>query len=163
MFPAATRCFSLFREFSVSFSEAASAPGNPLVEVGRGGGSGRRFLAEMDRNPALFIVEHGNELEPSTDRFEVVLKRRDSYVFGVFDFRHVALGDFKPPRDIDLTECVRASALVEPDFLLVLGARPLQGFRRAGPADHLVAEIGPLVMPTHSMNPSSRSSFRYSS
>lgn len=40
----------------------------------------------MDRDAALLVVEHGDELEPRAEGFEVLAQRRHPHVVSVFEF-----------------------------------------------------------------------------
>ncbi len=42
------------------------------------GSSGCRVLAEVDRDALIFVVEHGDKLEPRAERFEVLAQCRDA-------------------------------------------------------------------------------------
>ncbi len=45
--------------------------------------SGSVVSPEMDRHATVFVVEHGDELEPFAERIEVLAQCRHAHVVGV--------------------------------------------------------------------------------
>jgi hypothetical protein len=39
----------------------------------------------VDRHPAILVVEHGNELQASAERIEVLTQRRNPYIVGMLE------------------------------------------------------------------------------
>ena len=71
----------------------------------------------MDRDPSIFIVEHRDELEASTQRFEIIPQRRDAHVFGMFELGHRALRDLQATRHLGLAQRLSMAKLIETDLL----------------------------------------------
>src|SRR5581483_4648602 len=89
---------------------ASSAPG----PIGSCGG----FFAEMDRHPALtVVVEHGDELEAGSERFEVLAECRDAQVVGVLELGDRSLCHVEASGQLGLAHHLGVAELVEADFL----------------------------------------------
>ena len=103
--------------------------------------SGCRAFAEVHRDAAGVVVEHRNELEADAERFQILAKRRDTYVLGVLQLGDRPLGDIEPAGQLDLADCFAMSKLVEPDLLECVDAQRGEPLGSAGLRDDCVAEF----------------------
>ena len=62
--------------------------------------SGGAVPAEVDGDPSVLVVEHGDEFQAGAEGFEVLAQGRDPYVLGVFEFRDGSLGDIEPAGEL---------------------------------------------------------------
>src|SRR5947209_10669274 len=90
-----------------------------------GGRRGGLFLAEVDGYASVLVVEDSDELEASTEGFEILAQRGDADVVGVFELRDRALGDVEPSGELGLADGLGVAKLVEADLLAGLG--PVRG------------------------------------
>ena len=70
----------------------------------------------MHRDASIVVVEHCDEFEACTERFEVLAKRGDANVLGVFEFGDCALGDIESPGEFDLADCFAVAEFVQPNL-----------------------------------------------
>ena len=78
--------------------------------------SGGGVFAEMHWNSSIVVVEHCDEFEACTERFEVLAKRGNANVLGVFEFGDCSLGDVESAGEFCLTDCLAMAEFVEPDL-----------------------------------------------
>src|SRR3546814_9070418 len=64
----------------------------PYTTLFRSLRSGRRVLAKVDRDTATLVFEYRDELEASTERFEVLAQRRHADILGVLELGDRPLG-----------------------------------------------------------------------
>ena len=58
----------------------------------------------VDRHPPLLVLEHGNELQPSTERIEVLAERGDANLVGVLELGDRPLRDVESAGELDLAD-----------------------------------------------------------
>ena len=124
--------------------------------------SGCVVASEVNRHPAVLVSEHGDELQASAERFEVLTQRRPARVVGVLELGDRPLLDVESAGEFGLADRLAVSKLVQPDLLERLGTQSGEPLDSAGLGDHGGAEFGELGS-CHQISPSLRSSSRYSS
>ncbi len=70
----------------------------------------------MDGDSSVVSVEHGNEFESCTQRFEVLAERGHTEVFEVFEFRDCSLGDLESTRTFYLADRFAEAELIGTDL-----------------------------------------------
>ena len=131
---------------------------NPTITGLRGG----LFLAEVDGNSAVLVVEHCDELESRAERLEVLAQRGDAEVVGVLELGDRALGDVEPSGELGLADGLGMAELVEADLFEGLGSLGGETLLGARPRLDLGSQFGELGS-RHQINPSRFNSSRYSS
>lgn len=85
------------------------------------------FAADVNRNPPLsVVVEHGDKLQPCAERVQVLPKRRDSHLVSMLELGDGPLGDLESPGELNLTDRLAMTQLVQPELFerLVRGRLP---------------------------------------
>ncbi len=77
---------------------------------------GRRVLAKLDRYAAVFVVEHCDELQSSSERCEVQPQGRDADIICMFELRHGSLCDLQTTRKLCLAHGLNMTKLVEAEL-----------------------------------------------
>ena len=103
----------------------------PLLVRGTGRGSGGGFLAEVDRDALMFVLEDGDEFEARTKRFKVLAQRRYSHVFGVFQFRNRTLSHVESSGECRLAHGLTVTEFVEADLFECFRLRLRDAFGRS--------------------------------
>src|SRR5262249_4442134 len=96
------------------------------------------------------------------ERIEILAECRDAHVVGVFELRDRTLGDIEPTGKRRLAHRFAVTELVETDLLERFRSRLRDPLGRARTRDDILAKFGELGS-RHQINPSSRSSFKYTS
>ena len=116
----------------------------------------------MDRNAAILVIEDSDEFEPGAKRFEILAQRRYPDVVSVFEFGDRTLGDVEPTGELRLADSLAMAELEQTDLLKRLGAHSGDPLGRAVLGGDVVTK-GRELGSCHQINPSVRSSSRYSS
>ena len=72
--------------------------------------------AEVDRHPAILVVEHRDELQAGAERFEVLTQRRHAQVVGVLELGDRPLGHVEAAGELGLAGRLTVTKLVQPDL-----------------------------------------------
>ncbi len=94
--------------------------------------SGHRALAEVDRDPALVVVEDGYQFQAGTEGFEILAQGGHPDVFGVLEFRDRSLGDVETTCQFDLADRLTVTKEVVPPGVEVEGWWSPSGRCRSG-------------------------------
>src|SRR3546814_5784877 len=116
----------------------------PYTTLFRSLRSGRRVLAKVGRDTATLVFEYRDELEASTERFEVLAQRRHADILGVLELGDRPLGHVETTGQLGLAHGLGVAQLVEPDLLEGLGTLGRQTFSRARAPLDVGAELGEL-------------------
>jgi hypothetical protein len=113
----------------------------------------------MHGNASIVIVEHCDEFETRTERFEVLAKGGNAYLFGVLQLGDRPLGDVESTSKLCLTDRLAMAEFVEPDLIEGVTAKLGETRGRTWAGDDLVTEFGEFGS-GHQISPSFRSSAR---
>ncbi len=58
----------------------------------------------MNRDPPVLVLEHGDELQPSTEGFEILAQRRHADIVGVLELGDRPLSDVEAAGELDLAD-----------------------------------------------------------
>ncbi len=92
----------------------------------------------MHGNSSIVVVEHCDEFEACTERFEVLAKRGNVNVVGMLQLGDCPLGDLKSTSKLCLTDRLAMTEFVQPNLLERVAAKLGETLSRARPGDDLV-------------------------
>jgi hypothetical protein len=113
----------------------------------------------MHRYSPVLVVEDGDEFKTSTKGFEVLAKRRDAYIVGMFELGDSPLSHVESTGKLCLTDRLSVTELIEADLFERLATKLGKTFGGSGACNDLGTEFGKLRS-GHQINPSFFSSSR---
>ena len=104
----------------------APPPARVIHRDSRGG-----FVAEMDRDALMFVLEDRDEFEPRAESFEILTQRRHSHVFGVFQLHDRTLSHVESPGQRRSAHGLAVTKFVEANLFECFRLRSRDAFGRS--------------------------------